>query len=356
MGGIELMEAKPHTFYIYGIIEASGDPHTKISGVGVYTIPYRDRDISAVVSDSQLSDYTTLPKDQVARYLLRHQQAIEKIMDSYTIIPMKLGTYALNIREVEEILSKGYAMFKDIFRKINNKIEVDVVATWNDLNSIIKEIGGERELKELKEKLMSRSEGVSMEDQVKIGSLIKDILDKKRERCALEIKTVLKDVSIDFREHSLMDDKMIFNTAFLIDKDQKAEFETGLDELNKMYNDKINFRCVGPLPPYSFYTIETKKISFEEVDWARRLLRLGSRATKEEIIKAYRNSTKLHHPDKKAEVSNAERQFNEINRAYRILLDYCLSAEQAGQEGDYSFREEEFAKNVMLVKVLSSKL
>ena len=27
-------------------------------------------------------------------------------MDTYTIIPMKLGTYAFNLREVEEILSK----------------------------------------------------------------------------------------------------------------------------------------------------------------------------------------------------------------------------------------------------------
>ena len=33
--------------------------------------------------------------------------------------------------------------FKDIFRKIDNKIEIDVVATWNDHNSVIKEEIGE---------------------------------------------------------------------------------------------------------------------------------------------------------------------------------------------------------------------
>ena len=37
--------------------------------------------------------------------------------------------------------------FKDIFRKIDNKIEIDVVATWNDLNSVIKEIGEKQEIK-----------------------------------------------------------------------------------------------------------------------------------------------------------------------------------------------------------------
>ncbi|MDP2755273.1 MAG: GvpL/GvpF family gas vesicle protein, partial [Nitrospirota bacterium] len=90
--------------YIYGIIE---DSEEKVFNSEVHTIPYQD--ISAVVSDSSFVDYTTLPKDQVAKFLLTHQQVIEKVMDSYTIIPMKLGTYAFNIREIEEILSKGYA-------------------------------------------------------------------------------------------------------------------------------------------------------------------------------------------------------------------------------------------------------
>ena len=43
--------------------------------------------------------------------------------------------------------------FKDIFRKINNKIEMDVVATWSDLNSIIKEIGEEQDVKRLRKKV-----------------------------------------------------------------------------------------------------------------------------------------------------------------------------------------------------------
>lgn len=342
------MESK----YIYGIIETV-HPHTKTFCVGVYTIPYQD--ISAVVSDSQFVDYITLPKDQVARYLLRHQQVIEKIMDSCTIIPMKLGTYAFNISEVKEILSKGYAMFKDVFKKITNKIEIDVVATWDDLNSVIKEIGERGEIKELKEEIMSRHEGGSVEDRMRVGRLIKDILDKERERLASEIGDVLAKVSIDSRTHALMDDSMIFNTAFIIDKDRKTEFERVLDELNKIYNEKINFRCVGPLPLYSFYTMETTRLSFEDIDWARKMLSLSDRATKEEIIKAYRNGAKLYHPDKSPDVPNAERRFNEIYRAYRILLEYCEACKQTSRENGYSFDEEGFKKNAILTRVLSFK-
>jgi hypothetical protein len=354
------------TKYIYGIIETAKDeflspcgvaiyeevyPDTKSFGVGVYTIPYRD--ISAVVSDSPFVDYTTLPKDKIARYLLRHQQVIEKIMDAYTIIPMRLGTYAFNASEVIEILSKGYIRFKDVFGKIDNKIEIDVVATWNDLNSAIKEIGELQEIKGFKEKLMSKSAGVSVEDQMMIGSLIKNILDKEREKLASEIKDVLGKVSIDSRAHDLMDARMILNTAYLLDKNKKYGFEGVLNELNKRYDGKINFRCVEPLPPYSFYTAEVKKMRFEELDWARKRLCLSPDkvGTKNDIEKAYKNRALVYHPDRNPDTLDSDKEFNEINKAYKLLLDYCLSAEQAGQAEEYSFKEDDLAKNVIIVKV-----
>lgn len=332
--------------YIYGIIETAKEEFLGPCGVTVYeevyTIPYRD--ISAVVSDSPFVDYTTLPKNQVARYLLRHQQVIERVMDSYTVIPVRLGTYAFNASEVEEILSKGYTKFKDIFKETENKVEMDVVATWNDLNSVIKEIGERGEIKELKEEIMSRPEGGSVEDQMRVGRLIKDILDKERERLASEIKDSLERVSIDSKAHDLMDDRMIFNTAFQIEKFRKDKFEEILGELDNRFGGKVNFRCVGPLPLYSFYTIETKKIRFEDVDWARKMFSLSDRATKGEIIKAYRDCARMYHPDRNPDVPDAERRFDEINRAYRILLEYC--------QGDFcSFNEKEFSQNAIIIKV-----
>lgn len=340
--------------YIYGIINSNREKGFEPCGItayeGVYAIPYQD--ISVVVSDSQFVDYTALSKDRVARYLLAHQQVIEKIMESHTIIPMKHGTYAFNIREAEEILSKGYIMFKDIFRKINNKIEMDVVTTWSDLNSIIKEIGEEQDVKKLKEESMSKPEGVSAKDQIRIGSLIKNILDNKRERCALEIETELKDVSIDFRRHDLMDDRMIFNIAFLVDKNKKTEFERKLDELNAIFYEKINFRCVSPLPPYSFYTLEIKIVKNEDVDWAKKKLGiLNDITSKDEIKRAYLRQALSTHPDKNPDEPCAEKEFDEVNKAYKILVDYCVALEQANQQDKIPFDREIFKENAILVRV-----
>lgn len=334
--------------YIYGIINSNTVSTPKIDE-GVYTIPYKD--ISALVGDSEIVDYTKMLKEAVARYLLRHQQVIEKVMDAHTIIPMRLGTYALNKEDVEEILSKGHKEFKDILKKAENKIEVDVVATWSDLNVVLKEIAEEEEIKEFKQMLSNKKEGIAVDDQMKIGIMVKNYLNQKREKYALEIQTSLSEISEGVKVHELMDDRMVINTAFLISKDKQKDFDRKVEELNTKFTEKLNFRCVGPLPPYSFYTLEIKKMQFEEIQWARKKLDLNGFTSKEDVKKAYQMLAFSSHPDRNPNIPDIEKKFDEVNKAYRVLWEYYQAAEQAGQGDGCSFNEEEFKKNAILVKV-----
>ncbi|OGD13629.1 hypothetical protein A2V47_06515 [Candidatus Atribacteria bacterium RBG_19FT_COMBO_35_14] len=333
--------------YLYGIINSNNAPHfftpkDSYKKEIVYTIPYQE--LSAVVSNSEIIDFTYSSKDVSAERLVWHQQVIEKIMDlKYTIIPVRLGTFTVDEAEVKDILSKGYSLIKNIMEKVRDKIEIDLVATWADFNSILKEIGEEEEIKKLKEKILTNPE-ITLEHQMEVGVMIKKALDKKREKYALQIQTFLNNYCTAFKVHELMDDRMVINLACLINIDRQKDFDIKIEEINTKFAEKLNFRYVGPLPSYSFYTIEIKKMKFEEIDWARKLLRLGSRAIKVEIIKAYRNGAKLYHPDKNPDLPGAERRFNEIYRAYRILLEYC--------QGDFcSFDEREFGQNTVIISV-----
>ena len=329
--------------YIYGIINST--PHF-LMGSGVNgTYPVSCQDISAVVSDSEIVDYTCILKDTLARLLLRHQEVIEKIMGlGYAIVPVKLGTFALNENEVKDILNKGDSLIRHIFEKINDKIEIDVTATWNDFTSVLKEVGEEKEVKEFKENLLANPKGITAYEQMKVGTMVKNGLDRKRESSVLEIQNYLKNYCEDIKIHELMDDKMVINAAFLLNKDKKDKFEGVLDELNKKFDEKINFRCVGPLPVYSFYTIEIKKMRFEEINWAREKLNLAEDATQSEIKNAYRNLGLSSHPDRNPDKPEANMWFEEITRAHKILLDYCQSER-------CSFKKEEFDRNSIIIKI-----
>ena len=338
--------------YIYGIINSNQRLNFGVCGVtdsDVYTICYKDTGI--VVSDSPEIDYTYMLKDAVARLLVMHQKAIEKIMSSgYVIIPVKLGTFAEDENEVIRILDKGYNLIKEIFDKINDKIEIDVVATWSDFNSTLKEIACEKEIKEFKEKLSSNSKGITAEDQIKIGVMIKHAIDKKREKYAEEIQNTLKTVSCDFKAHELMDDRMVINIAFLIDKLIQKDFYQKIEEIDTQFDGKLNFRCVGPLPAYSFYTLEIKKLNFKEIDAARKILNLPEKVTSDEIKKAYHRLAFVHHPDmNRGDCPDGtvpeDEGFDGIKKACSILLDYCWLGDTC------SFDKENFEKNPIIVKL-----
>jgi len=342
--------------YIYGIINSNSasdlfTPKDSYKKESVYTIPYQD--VSAAVSNSEIIEYTYGRKDTLAKLLVWHQKVIEKIMSlKHTIIPVRLGTFTVDEAGVKDILSKGYSLIKDIMENIRDKIETDVVATWADFNSTLKEIGEEKEIKKFKEKILANPKRITVDDQMKVGVMAKKALDKKREKYALQIQTFLKNYCVAFKVHELMDDRMVINVAFLINKREQKDFDRKVEEINTKFAEKLNFRCVGPLPPYSFYTLEIKKMQFEEIDWAKKKLRLlDDFATKEEIKKAYKTLAFSFHPDRNPNTPGIEKEFDEVTKAYRILADYCGACKQVGKEDSLSFNEEEFEKNTILVKV-----
>ena len=322
--------------YIYGIVNSDKEiffPSCKvITDREVYTITYHD--ISAVISESEIIDYNRLPKDNVARYLISHQMVIEKVMEDFTIIPMRLGTYAVDGNEVRHILLKGYKVIKGIFEKTNGMVEVDVVVTWGNLEEVIKGVSEEGEIKEFKQSLLDKKEGVTINDQMRIGSLIKNYLDKRREQYANMIETSLTQMSHNHRIHGLMDDRMVFNTAFLIDNSMLKDFEKRVEKLNSEFTEKLKFKCIGPLPPYSFNTLETKKIRSVDIASAREKLKLSDIATREEIKKAYKQQALLYHPDKNSGGSDTHEQFDQITKAYKMLLEYCDGEACSFKEGD----------------------
>ncbi|MFH1288121.1 MAG: GvpL/GvpF family gas vesicle protein, partial [bacterium] len=261
-----------------------------------------------------------------------------------TVIPVQLGTFIHDETEVKCVLDKGYGLIKEILDKVNDKIEIDVAVIWNDFASALKEIGEGSEIKKFKDELLTCSEEITNDDRIKIGTMVSSMLAGRREEYSSQIHDILSKISENVRAHDVMDDKMILNSAFLINKNKLRKFDGGIELLDIGFDNKLNFKCIGPLPPYSFYTLEIKKFQFEEVDWARNKLFLNEAATRDEVKKAYQKQISLAHPDKNPGKQGLEKEFNDIVKAYKVLLEYC-------QGEACSFSEQDFKKNALLVRV-----
>jgi len=319
--------------YIYGFVRKS--EHENIGAVGidqgeVYTFPYED--IAAVVSDLSFLQFDALPKETLLRNLAVYQAVIENVMKSHSIIPVKFGTTVQGQEELKIILKKGYGQINTNLKETENKIELDVAALWSDPEAVLKEIGAEEEIKKLKEEAASKAADELFEIKISLGKMVKETLDKKRDKCASEILDILKKEAETYRAHEVMDDSMIINSAFLIRKDNQKTFELKVDQLDKRFKSAINFRIIGPLPPYSFNTLEIKKAEFGEINEARKMLELEEETRIFDIKEAYKELSKKFHPDKDPGCPEVQKRFEKINMAYHMLSDYC-------QEDLCSFRE-----------------
>ncbi len=325
--------------YLYGVTGMSEGKSFGPIGIGergdeVYIVPYQN--IAAVISNSPIIDYKSLTRDVVARYLIAHQTAIEQVMKQHTIIPFKFGTMVENTEELKAIMARGYPKFTCALREMQGKIELDIIALWNK-DIIFQDIAGEPEVKQIREAI---GQNASDQNKIELGRMVAASLNKRKLEFAQEILCKFDRFAEDICVHEVMSDGMIANSSLLIRKDNEKRLDSEISELDRKYEGRVNFRCVGPLPPYSFSVIEVKKIGFDTVEEARSELELPQEATLNEIKPAFRRLAKEYHPDKNPN-PDAQSKFQAIQEAYDVLAEYC-------QDGKCSFKKEDFEDSFVI--------
>lgn len=315
--------------YVYGVI--SGEEAMTFGAIGigdrgdeVYTVPYKD--LLAAVSDCLYVDYAAMKdRDKVVRDLAAHQRVIEEVMDGCTVLPARFGTMVKDESEVEAILRRGYFTLKEALATVQDRVEVEVVVTW-DLDSVMQEVSREKPIAKLRADIERKGSRLrSVPDRIRVGKMVYESLGRRRESCQEEILGALASFAFELQTNVLLDDSFVMNVAFLVDKDRQDEFDGKVREVDERLAGALNFRVIGPLPAYSFSTIEVRPFTHEEIQEAKGLLGIdGEEGSLAEAKAAYYRLAQEHHPDLKPGENEAEERFARIVGAYELLTSYCL--------------------------------
>jgi len=338
--------------YIYGIMPdfKSDDMSGLLENTEIYAIPFQD--IAAIVSETNILAIDYSDRESLGHLLVRHQKTIEELMGIgfNMIIPMKLGTIVNSTEKVLKILSNGYNLIRDTFLKAENLIEIDLVATWADFQNTLNEIALHPDIVAIKDDFRNKSDLLTRADQMKVGILVQDKLKAKNATVELDIMEAMTVIGVDIKTHEVMNDQMITNSAFLIKRSHQETFEQLIDELDEKYKGLLNFKLVGPLPCYSFYTLEIDELNPGNVEKARIVLGLKEKTTESDIKKAYLTKARLFHPDTNMGIID-NKKFNRVNNAYHTLLDYAGLACQSTEVHVISLAKEDVSENLFVVKL-----
>jgi hypothetical protein len=326
--------------YLYGVMPADkaspgapGFGPIGIDGGEVRVVTHGA--IAMVTSPAPRIDFSRLPPEKALQYLAEHQRVLERVMTDSAVIPLKFGTFADDDRQILDILqsgSPGAPGFAHALEQYAGKFEWDLVACWADLQVVLSEIAAEPAVASMKAEVSahgpaSRLAGPTTEQRIQLGQLVRKLLTRRRDRIAAEVVAALRAQWPEIVVNPTKDDAMILHVAVLIGRDEENLFDQLIDRLNRDYKDRLNFRCVGPLPPYSFATAEVRAVDAEELDAARQLLGVGERLSPAEIKAAYRRVLPEVHPDRNPGAEAAERM-KELVAAHQLLEEYALNCNQ----------------------------
>lgn len=290
--------------YLYGVIKRDTSRYP-LNLDSLTTVTYQN--LAAVVEEKEVKDYLHLPKEETIKELISHQRIIEKIMEHSPILPVKFGTVLKDDQEVTSVLEKGLFL-KNILREMEGKIELDLVCFWNEAKAA-----------QMAYKKSSRVRSLAAsEDKIALGKSVTDYLASKREKLSNRILKILKKEAIASCGHALADVNMLLNQAFLVEKEQEEAFNHALNQLDSKFADLLNFRLVGPLPPYSFATLVVDSLDEKEVAKARESFQLNGQLSMKKLKQTYDEFAMRLHPDK----GGSPLEFKLATAAYKLLKNF----------------------------------
>lgn len=239
-----IKETKPRTFSVSGM---EGNP--------VYTVHHGGW--AAVVSDSPIDDFMI-----TRAYTMAHQRVLEEVMRAgYDILPVSFSTVAENEDDIKEkVLEQKRDELEKSLAYIEGKMELNLKVLWQDVKSVFNGIAATNP--SVRSGKHSLKKGVLGRFEVaRIGEIVKNELDKRREKFARIILSRLRQLAAEIKEGDILQDAMILNTTFLIPKSYGRTYDRRVLELAKEYGDKMSFMNYGPLPPYNFVSV---RVSFKD--------------------------------------------------------------------------------------------
>jgi hypothetical protein len=313
--------------YIYGIIPTTSHLIFDIAGMDddddeVYTV--RQGDLAVVTGRTASADYRGMTRQEAVRFLVTHQRVVEAVLAEYPILPVKFGTVLADEASLLRLLAQGQPIFQAALTKIAQQIQMEIIVLWNPAE-VFAQIAQEEPIVRLKAELANRPPQETGAERVALGQLVFASLERRRNEIRDRVLPVLQHIAADSVLNPLLDESMVLNVALLLDKTASETLSRELGALDQEFGGKLNFRCVGPLPPYSFATVEAQVPTFAAVDGARCLLGLGEVATAGEIKKAYYRQADQAHPDHNAQDAQAEATMTELSQAYRLLMSYAAN-------------------------------
>ena len=234
--------------YLYCIIRAEEPFHLPRVDVGQPVSAIGAAGLAAVVSDASPGQCALTRSTAVA-----HLRVIQEVMREYAVLPFSFGMVAESEDKVKELLLRYNQEFLDQLASLEGKAEFGLKALWLDKDQPFREILAERQdIRGYRDAIAKRPPAQTHRERVELGRMVQEALQAKREAESRRIIERLQPLAAGVQVSNVTMEQVLLNAAFLLARSTEPAFAEALSSLDRENEDRLNFRLVGPSPPFNF--------------------------------------------------------------------------------------------------------
>jgi hypothetical protein len=256
------------SYATYGIIDSDRELLEGIAGLHAGTVcnlPYRGIGVTTSV--------LTRPIRDVIAGAVEHEKVVERLMQTYTVLPMRFPTVFANQEAVLAMVSQHCDSFRENLRRLHNQVEFGIRVLWP-----APAMGRQRMASGVKSEtagwvVPTNSRGVDMGDgrwsQPALRNAqtpgkqylceryrqyqCRQVLSEQADQFGRKLDAALSEFVTAKRIRKTAADAFAFDGFYLVNRDKGAAFRWAFAEVRRLEPD-FGYLLSGPWPPYNFVT------------------------------------------------------------------------------------------------------
>ena len=236
--------------YVYGVVPADSRARPKGSGIGGKPL----RLIASGELAAITSDVPDGPLEAGRDELMSHSKVLAETLEAArAVLPMRFGVVMPSDDSVrEELLDAFRPDLEAQLDEMDGKIEMSLKGIYDEAVVLREVVAENREIAGLREAISSAPPDAMYPERIRLGELVAETLNAKREADEHAILDRLAPHAIAMDVNPPILERMAVNAAFLLERDDTTAFDAELERLAEENHPRIGFKLTGPLPPHSF--------------------------------------------------------------------------------------------------------
>ena len=249
--------------YLYGIVRGLSAEPPSLPAVGDADAEIRS--IEAASGVAIVSDVADAFVEATAEDLQRHSDVLQALLASTdALVPLRFGTVYPDEQTILRELLDGRADELDaLVQGIENRVEARLKAFYIE-GAILGEIVAQQpQVAELRRRTQTLPADATFYDRIRLGELVASALSARRRRDGERILSRLAPLAVDYSVEEESHEWSVLTASFLVERSAVDAFQSAVAALAEADEQRLQMRCLAPLPPYSFVSLSREPIDAE---------------------------------------------------------------------------------------------